>query len=40
MLADGGQTSVKDEMRMILEHMTARTWKRDSERLLELVARL
>lgn len=33
MLADGGQRSVKDEMRGIIEGMTTRTWKRDRERL-------
>ncbi|MBE7504417.1 MAG: hypothetical protein HS113_29820 [Verrucomicrobiales bacterium] len=40
MLADGGQQSVKDQMRAILEGMTARTWKRDRVELLELVAKL
>ncbi|HNQ25065.1 MAG TPA: hypothetical protein PKK06_18455, partial [Phycisphaerae bacterium] len=41
MLADGGaQRSVKEEMRRIIEGMTARTWKRDSARLLDLVAAL
>ena len=34
MLADGGQKSVKDQVREILEGMTARTWNRDRERLL------
>jgi integrase len=38
MLADGGgQRSVKGEMREILERMTARTLKRDRERLLEFL---
>jgi hypothetical protein len=36
MLADGGQRSVKDQMREIIERMTARTWKRDRARLLEM----
>jgi len=40
MLVDGGQRSVKDEMREVIEGMTARTWKRDRARLLELVAKL
>ena len=37
MLADGGQRSVKEEMRRIIEGMTARTWRRDRERLAELL---
>jgi hypothetical protein len=36
MLADGGQGSVKDEMRQIIEGMTPRTWTRDKERPSEL----
>ena len=40
MLADGGQRSVKEEMRKIIEGMTARTWKRHRERLLDLVRSL
>lgn len=39
MLADGGaQKPVKDEMRAIIEGMTARTWRRDRAKLLELLA--
>jgi hypothetical protein len=38
MLADGGQRSVKEDMRRILERTSARTWRRDSTRLLELLA--
>ena len=37
MLADGGQRSAKDEMREILERMTARTWKRDRAQALRLL---
>jgi len=37
MLADGGRRSVKEEMRSILERTSARTWMRDSGRLLELL---
>ncbi len=37
MLGEGGQQSVKEEMRGIIEGMTARTWKRDRARLLELL---
>ncbi|GEM_PF-4905228 len=37
MLADGGQRSVQEEMRAIVEGMTARTWKRDQARLAELL---
>jgi hypothetical protein len=40
MLADGGQRSVKDEMREIIERVTPRTWTRDKKRLLELLCRL
>jgi integrase len=36
-LADGGQRSVKDEMRSILERTSVRTWKRDSAQLLEFL---
>ena len=32
-----GQKPPKDELREILEQMTAKTWKRDKERLLDLV---
>jgi hypothetical protein len=38
MLADQGQRSAKDEMRQVIERMTARTWKRDQARLLEFMA--
>jgi hypothetical protein len=37
MLSDGGQKSVKEEMRTIIQHITPRTWKRDKARLLELI---
>ena len=37
MLADGGQRSVKEEMRDIIEVMTAKTWKRDKRRLSEIL---
>jgi integrase len=40
MLADGGQKSLKDKMREILERMSGRTWKRDQVRLLELLSGL
>ena len=40
MLADGGQRSVKEEMLAILDGMTARTWKRDRERLLKLLGHI
>jgi len=36
-LLTNGQKSPKEEMREILEAMTAKTWKRDQQRLLELV---
>jgi len=36
-LLTNGQKSPKDEMREIVERMTAKTWKRDKARLLELV---
>jgi hypothetical protein len=38
MLAHGGQSSVKDEMRSILERTSVKTWRRDSARVLELLA--
>ncbi|MBP8258757.1 MAG: hypothetical protein KA118_03740 [Verrucomicrobia bacterium] len=38
MLADGGQESVKYQMREIIEKVTPRTWKRDKARLLKLLA--
>ena len=37
MLADGGQRSVKEEILAILDGMTARTWRRDRERLREML---
>ncbi|MCZ7641390.1 MAG: hypothetical protein M5U12_38210 [Verrucomicrobia bacterium] len=40
MLADGGEQSARDQMRAILDGMTAKTWKRDRVELLELVAKL
>jgi len=40
MLADGGQPSAQDEMRRILEGMTAKTWRRDRARLLKLAPAL
>jgi hypothetical protein len=40
MLGDGGQRSVKEEMRDILVQTTAKTWKRDGGRLLRLLARV
>jgi integrase len=40
MLADGGQRSVKDEMRNILERTSVNTWRKDRVRLLEILARL
>lgn len=38
MLADGGQRSVKEDMRRILERPTPRTCKRDRGKLLEILA--
>lgn len=38
MLADGGQSSAKEEMRGVLERSTVKTWKRDKARLLEVLA--
>ena len=40
MLAEGGQRSVKEEMRQIIKEMTARTLTRDRTRLLEMVTTL
>ena len=40
MLADGEQRSVKEEMLEIIKGMTAKTWRRDGARLLDLVAAL
>ena len=40
MLGDGGQRSVKEEMREILEGMTAKTWKRGKDKLARILARL
>jgi len=41
MLADsGGQKSVKEEMRQILEWMTAGTWRKDRARLLGMLDRI
>jgi hypothetical protein len=37
MLGEGGRTSGIDEMREIIEGMTAKTWKRDGARLLAVV---
>ena len=39
MLPDWGQKRAKDQMRVILEEMTMRTWKRNRARLLELLDR-
>ena len=38
MLSDGGQKSAREQMRAIVEGMTAKTWKQDKARLLELLA--
>ena len=38
MLADGGQRSVKDQVRTILERMSAKTWRVDRMRALDLLA--
>jgi hypothetical protein len=40
MLADGGQRSVKEEMNAILKRTSAKTWKRDAAKLLDLLAGL
>ncbi len=40
MLGDGGQKSVRKEMREILEGMTMRTWRQSKEGVLELLAAL
>jgi integrase len=40
MLADGGQRSVKEEMRENLEGMNAQTWRQAKSRLLKLLATL
>ena len=40
MLADTGQKSAKEQMREIIEGMTAKTCKRDRARVLELLRRL
>lgn len=37
MLADGKQRSVKDDMREIVEGITARRWMRDNVRLMEVL---
>ena len=39
MLADGGQRSVEDEMRAILQRTTAKTWKQDCGRLVNFLER-
>lgn len=39
-LLTNGEKSPKDEMRAVIERATARTWKRDKKRLLELLAEL
>jgi integrase len=38
MLADGAERSVKEEMLAIVDRMSGKTWKRDSQRLRELLA--
>ncbi|MCZ7636724.1 MAG: hypothetical protein M5U12_12240 [Verrucomicrobia bacterium] len=38
MLADGGQRSAKEQMREAIEGMTAKTWRNNKGRLLELLA--
>ena len=40
MLADGGQRSLNEEMRAIVERMTAGTWKQDKAKLQKLVANI
>ena len=37
MQADGGQRSAEEELRTIIDEMTARTWKQDRERLKEVL---
>ncbi len=37
MLADGRQKTAQEEMRMILQRTSVKTWKRDSERLLSFI---
>ncbi len=39
-LLTNGQKSPKDEMLEIVEGMTAKTWKRDQKRMLELVGKM
>ena len=38
MLADGGQRSVKEQLRVIVERTSARTWQQDGGRLLNMIA--
>ena len=38
MLSEGAAPSPRDQMRTILEEMTAETWREDRKRLMELVA--
>jgi hypothetical protein len=40
MLGEGGQRSVKEEIRDLLEGMTSKTWKGNRDRALELLAAL
>ena len=40
MLADGGQKSLKDEMRQMIERVTPNTWKYNKASLLELLEKL
>ena len=40
MLGEGSVSSAKEEMLRIIERMTAKSWKRDREKLLALIGRL
>ena len=37
MMSERARSTVKDEMRELIEKVTAKTWKKDKQRLLELI---